>query len=190
MADIKDENIEQIEEKVDEPIEKKEEAKTFTQDEVNSMITKRIEREKKNAEIEKEEAKRLAKMSEADRQQAEFEIDKAKFAEERKQFQRENLELQVVRELSTKSLPVEFSKYLIGKDAETCMTNIKEFDTKWQQAIATAVEDRLKGKTPKIGGGNLAIVNPWSTATMNLTEQGKIYKENPELAKTLMASRK
>ena len=184
MEDIKDENIEETEAKVDEPI--KEEVKTFTQEEVNSMITKRIEREKKNAEIEKEEAKRLAKMSEADRQQAEFEAEKSKFAEERKLYQREKLELQVVKELSTKSLPAEFSKYLIGEDAETCMSNIKEFENKWSQAIANEVDARLRGNTPKSGSGNTPTVNPWKEGQINLTAQGKIWKENPELARTLM----
>ena len=192
MEDIKkDENIEKIE-KVDEPIIGKVEEKplTFTQIELDNLINKRLERASKKAEIEKEEAKRLAKMSEAERQQAEFENEKASFAEERKQYQKEKLELQVVKELGTKGLPTEFSKYLIGEDAEICMSNIKEFDTKWQQAIAKAVNEKLKGKTPNVGGGNLAIVNPWNTSTRNLTEQGRIYKENPALAEQLMASSK
>jgi len=190
---IKDENIDVVEDKVDEPvIDTKVEDKplTFTQLELDNLINKRLERASKKAEIAKEEAEKLAKLSEADRQQALFEIDKANFAEERKLYQREKLELQVVKELSTKSLPTEFSKYLIGEDAETCMTNIKEFETKWQQAMATAIDLKIRGKTPVSGGGTLAIVNPWSTATFNLSAQGKIATENPALAAQLEASSK
>ena len=136
--------------------------------------------------IEKEEATKLAKMSESDRQIALFEAEKSKFAEERKLYQREKLELQVVKELSTKSLPAEFSKYLIGEDAETCMSNIKEFDLHWQQAIANVVDARLRGSTPKGGSGNVPTVNPWKEGQINLTQQGKIWRENHELARTLM----
>jgi hypothetical protein len=47
----------------------------------------------------------------------------------------------------------------------------------------------LKGKEPNnIGGSSLTTKNPWSKDNFNLTEQGRILKENPELAKQLMAS--
>ena len=190
-TDIKDTNIEVNEDiKVDEPIEtpKVEEPKplTFTQAELDTLINKRLDRASKKADAEKQEAEKLAKMSEADRQQALFDTEKANFAEERKLYQREKLELQVVKELSTKSLPTEFSKYLIGEDAETCMSNIKEFDLHWQQAIANVVDARLRGSTPKGGSGNVPTVNPWKEGQINLTQQGKIWRENHELARTLM----
>ena len=190
-TDIKDTNIEVNEDiKVDEPIEtpKAEEPKplTFTQVELDTLINKRLDRASKKAGEEKAEAEKLAKMSEADRQIALFEAEKVSFAEERKLYQREKLELQVVKELSTKSLPTEFSKYLIGEDAETCMSNIKEFDLHWQQAIANVVDARLRGNTPKSGSGNVPTVNPWKEGQINLTQQGKIWRENHELARTLM----
>jgi hypothetical protein len=51
---------------------------------------------------------------------------------------------------------------------------------------------QLKGATPadgrdSAGGG---IKNPWAKETFNLTEQGRIMRENPELAKQLMAAAK
>jgi len=190
MADvIKDENIDTTETVVDEPIVETVVEKTFTQDEMNVIIADRIKREKKNAEIEKEEAKRLAKMSESERKTAEFEIEKANFAEERKLYQREKLELQVVKELSTKSLPTEFSKYLIGEDAETCMTNIKEFETKWQQAMAAAIDIKLRGKTPSNGGQSISV-NPYKKESYSLTQQSIMEKNDPTLAAQLRAATK
>ncbi len=48
---------------------------------------------------------------------------------------------------------------------------------------------KFKGAKPGEGGagstGSGGIVNPWSKDHWNLTEQGRIIKEDPELAKTL-----
>jgi len=185
IEDVKGEDIKVDEPKVDEP-----KLISMTQIELDAMINKRLERQSKKATEEKVEAEKLAKMSETERQQSLFETEKASFAEERKEYEKQKLELQVVKELGIKELDTTFSKYLIGEDAETCMSNIKEFDLIFKQAVAKAVDEKLKGKTPLVGGGNLAIVNPWNTSTRNLTEQGRIYKENPALAEQLMASSK
>ena len=176
--------------KVDEPKildTKVEEPKTLTmtQAELDALITKRLERASKKAGEEKVEAEKLAKMSETERQQALFETEKASFAEERKLYRREKLELQVVKELSTKSLPTEFSKYLIGEDAETCMSNIKEFDLHWQQAIANALDGKLRGNTPKTGSGKVDGVSKEDFANMGYKEKSKMFNENQELYKEL-----
>jgi uncharacterized membrane-anchored protein YjiN (DUF445 family) len=127
--------------------------KLFTQEELDKIIEKRLARALKKAEEEKIEAERLAKMSEAERQQALFDKEKAKFEEERKQYQREKMELEVMKQMSSKGLPVEFSKYLIADDAETALNNIKIFEAEWQKAIEKAVNEKLKGSTPKAGSG-------------------------------------
>lgn len=190
MENIKDTNIEVNEDiKVEEPIEtpKVEEPKplTFTQAELDTLINKRLDRASKKAGEEKAEAEKLAKMSESDRQIALFEAEKATFAEERKLYQKEKLELQVVRELSTKSLPTDFSKYLIGEDADTCMANIKEFENKWSQAIANAVDARLRGKTPTSGTGQVISTSKDDFNKMTYKEKSKMYTENQELYKEL-----
>ena len=190
MEDIKDTNIGANEDiKVDEPIEtpKVEEVKplTFTQAELDTLINKRLDRASKKADAEKQEAEKLAKMSEAERQQALFDTEKANFAEERKQYQKEKLELQVVRELSTKSLPTDFSKYLIGEDADICMANIKEFESKWSQAITNAVDARLRGKTPASGTGQVISTSKDDFNKMTYKEKSKMYTENQELYKEL-----
>ena len=43
---------------------------------------------------------------------------------------------------------------------------------------------------PEEGKGEYKGKNPWSKDTFNLTEQGKILKENPELAKVLQSQAK
>ncbi|BDR72642.1 hypothetical protein K144316041_13500 [Clostridium tetani] len=119
--------------------------KTFTQEDLEKIISKRLERERKKADEEKAEAERLAKMSAEERAKAEFEKEKRKFEEERKSFQKQQLELEVIKELTNKNLPTDFSKYLIAENAETCMENIKTFETEFSDAIEKAVQERLKG---------------------------------------------
>ena len=191
MEDIRETDIDvNSDTEVDEPAKapKTEESKplTFTQDELDTLINKRLDRASKKASEEKAEAEKLAKMSEADRQLALFEAEKVSFAEERKLYQKEKLELQVVKELSTKSLPTVFSRYLIGEDADTCMLNIKEFENKWSQAIANAVDERLKGKTPTSGTGQIASTTKEDFNKMTYKEKSKMFLENQELYKELI----
>jgi predicted nuclease with TOPRIM domain len=52
-------------------------------------------------------------------------------------------------------------------------------------------EWKIVGKPPGKGGSNPdpdTKNNPWKRDSINLTEQGRILRENPELAKTLKAS--
>ena len=135
--------------------------KTFTQEEVDSLIQKRLDRALKKAQEEKEEAEKLAKMSEAERQKALFEKEKAEFEEERKKYQREKLELEVTKQLNSKGLPIEFGSYLLGENAEDSFNRIKNFEVKWQQALEKAINERLKGNTPKVATINTKVDDPF-----------------------------
>lgn len=192
MENITDTNIDaKVEDtKVDESkiSDTKVEDKKFlqiTQEDLDEIITKRLERASKKAEEVKAEAEKLASMSTEERFKAEFDKEKATFAEERKQYQIEKLELQVVRELSTKGLPTEFSRYLIGTDAETCMSNIKEFDLHWQQALANALDGKLRGNTPKTGSGKIEGLTKEEFNKMGYKERVEFKTNNEELYKEL-----
>ena len=71
------------------------EVKTFTQDEVNKMIEKRLAREKKDLaaqiEREREESAKLAKMSESERQKAILEKQMKEFEQMNAAFEKEKL---------------------------------------------------------------------------------------------------
>ena len=173
--------------------ETKEEVKTFTQEEVNTMITKRLEREKKNAEAEKAEAEKLAKLSESDRQKAIFDKQSKELEESKLSFQNERLKFEAVKIMTDKQVPISFIDMLVAKDAETTYTNIDTFKSNFDKAVQKAVEERFKsgGREPNNnqGSGN-GGVNPWKSETFNLTKQGEILKQNPELAKSLMNNAK
>ena len=128
------------------------EVKTFTQDEVNKMIEKRLAREKKDLaaqiEREREESAKLAKMSESERQKAILEKQMKEFEEMKAAFEKEKLLNETSKQLAQNNLPVEFAEYLITKDAESTFNNINTFKEKWNAALEAALDERMKGKSP------------------------------------------
>ncbi len=92
-----------------------------------------------------------------------------------------------------KGLPVDLVAYFVGQDEESTTNNLTALENIWQQNIQKAVEEKFKesGRAPNAGGGGTeAKINPWKKETFNLTEQGRILRDNPELAKQLQAQAK
>lgn len=92
--------------------------------------------------------------------------------------------------LAEKKMPSQLINFILANDEEKIEANI----TLFEQIIQPLVDEKVKEKlgessyTPPDGGGMPKIKNPWSKGQINLTEQAKILKENPTLAKQLMAS--
>ena len=130
-----------------EPVEK-----TFTQEEVNKIIEKRLAREKKDLaaqiEREREESAKLADMSESERQKVIFEKQKQEFEEMKAAFEKEKLLNETSKHLAQNNLPVEFAEYLMTKDAKSTFNNINTFKEKWNVALENALNERMKGKSP------------------------------------------
>ena len=180
---IKDENIDTTVEVVDEPIVETVVEKTFTQDEMNVIIADRIKREKKNAEIEKEEAKRLAKLSVEEQQNALYEKRES-------DIKKREMQQDVKDVLISQGLDLCFLKHFTSDDIDVVTEGAKELKLNIQREAQKIVEIKLRGKTPSNGNGQVISNNPWKEGQINLTEQGRIYTENPALAKQLMASSK
>ena len=169
-------------------VETKEEVKKleFTQEELDNLISKRLEREKKKAQAEREEAEKLAKMSEAEKQQTLFEKKVKEFEDMKKKYELEKMELEVIKQLSSKNLPTQFSKYLLNEDAETSFNNIKEFEVEWQKAIEQAIDTRLKGKTPQVGVVTNTTITKEQFNKLGFLEKQKFATDYPEAYKSFM----
>ena len=102
-------------------------------------------------ESEKAEAARLAKLTADQREKELFEKQKQEFESQQKAFQREKLLNATMLELQKESLPVNFADYIVADTVEQIAENIKTFKSAWQDALQKAVDDRLKGNTPKSG---------------------------------------
>ena len=171
-------------------VKAKEEVKTFTQEEVDKMISKRLQRERKDieAKIEKErlEAEELAKLSEADRQRKLFEKQVAEFEETKKAFENEKLLNETSKQLASKNLPIEFAEMLKGNDAESTFENIKVFEEKFNAALEVKVNERLKGNVPKVATTQSNNgVKKEDFKKLNMAQRLKLKNENPSLYEEL-----
>lgn len=163
--------------------------KTFTQEELEKILEKRLAREKKNLaekiEAERQEAEKLAKMSEREKQQALLDKREKALAEREAALEKANLLNETTKQLSSKNLPIEFADYLIADDAENTFNRISEFESKWNTALEIAVNERLKGNVPaasthKATGSALTVE---AIKNMSAPEIQKRWKEVQEVLK-------
>jgi restriction endonuclease Mrr len=141
-----------------EPVEQE---KTFTQAELDSIIEKRLNKERakweKKVKEEADEAARLAQMSEAEKQEAlfnkrvqEFEEREAAFNAAQEALSREKMLNETNKQLVSRGLPLDFADKLMANTAEDTLANIDAFEKSWQAAINNAVDSKIKGSTPTI----------------------------------------
>lgn len=131
-------------------------SKTFSQDEVNDIIAKRVN--EINAKNEEKTAKaiqdaladyeRKAKLSDEEKNREEQEKLKAELANKDRDLRiRENrVEARII--LQEKSMPDVFAEYVVTDDLETTKANIDRFEKTWNEALSKAVDQKMAGKTP------------------------------------------
>lgn len=181
-----------------------EEEKTYTQEELDKLLQSEADRrvsealktaqEKWERELEEKlkkervEAEELVKLSVEEREKALLEKQQKEIEKRERALQMRELELKTIDILQEKKLPLQFKEFILGKDENETNQKIDKFQNLWQEAIQREIDERLKGKSPQQIDDKKDIVNPWAKETFNLTEQGRIYKEDPELAEKLKAA--
>lgn len=170
-------------------VKAKEEVKTFTQEELDRIVAKRVARAKKDIEVqieaERKQAEELAKLSEQEKASKLLEIKEKELEEKVRAFENEKLLNETSKQLASKNLPIEFAEMLKGNDAETTFENIKVFEEKFNAALEVKVNERLKGNIPKTGTIAGGTVNPYDKKTWSLTKQMELEMNNPALAEQL-----
>jgi hypothetical protein len=167
------------------------EVKTFTQEEVNEMISKRLQRERKDIEAkieaERKEAEELAKLSEQEKQKKLFEKQVKEFEETKRAFENERLLNETSKQLASKNLPIEFAEMLKGNDAESTFENIKLFEAKFNESVEKVVTERLRGNVPKTTTTpNIASITKEQFNKMGYNSRVELKKNNPEQYSQLM----
>lgn len=152
-----------------------------------SALEKKQKEWEQKLEQEKQEAERLAKLSAKERQEEELTIREKEIDKRIKELEQRELKADAISDLKDKGLPADFADFLLANDAEGTLANINAFKTAFDEAVNEAVKEKLRQDTPKTGGGFGATKNPFSKEHFNLTEQGRLLKEEPELYRQLKA---
>lgn len=129
---------------------------------------------------------------EADPKDTELANMKAEIEQMKKEKLRETLANKALKFANEKKLPVDLIDFVIGTDEETTKQNLDTLAAIFSKHDEALKAQILKDNTyiPPTGGGADTTENPWSKEHYNLTMQGKLLRENPELAKKYRAEAK
>lgn len=197
-----EENQETQEELNENGQEEETEQKTFTEEEFHKAlqketdraVTKALETNKQKLEAEfqarleaeKEEVVNTANMTAEEKAKAEFEAQKAEWEKEKSEFEKQKLELSTTKKMNSEGLPTDFASLVIGADEEETDSNIEMFKSHWQKALEEAVNNRLKGATPKAGNSKpSAVMTKEEFGKLGYKDRNKLLEKDPELMKKL-----
>lgn len=131
--------------------------KQFSQEEVNRLISERVEREKKKFESTLEnrlsEAEKLAKMNAEQKAQYEKEQTEKKLAEREAKITQRELVAQAKENFAAKGLPLELAGCGVYTDAEACQKSLDAVEKAFNVAVEKAVNERMRGTPPKAANG-------------------------------------
>lgn len=157
-------------------------AKTFTQDEVNKIVSQRLERQKEQLKAKEDEAKKLSRMNAE--QKANYELEKAnKRAEEAAaklaRYEMRDSAKQMLADGGFNNADNDLLDLVVTDTAESTQANVNVLLT----AIEAIREDErnklLAGKTPKVGGKEIKPVSAQELLKMSTAERVKFQRENP-----------
>lgn len=157
-------------------------AKTFTQDEVNKIVSQRLERQKEQLKAKEDEAKKLSRMNAE--QKANYELEKAnKRAEEAAaklaRYEMRDSAKQMLADGGFNNADNGLLDLVVTDTAESTQANVNVLLT----AIEAIREDErnklLAGKTPKVGGKEIKPVSAHELIKMSTAERVKFQRENP-----------
>ena len=109
------------------------------------------------------------------------------------QNQRHDLTAQSIQltDANTLILLAKFDRSKLSIAEDSTVLGVDEQLTALKEQYKDLFKPDLKGREPNNTGGTPpGVKNPWSKEHFNLTEQGRILRENPELAKQLMTAAK
>ena len=129
-------------EKVNEVVK---EEKTFTQAELDKILNKKFAQWQKKTEEAKAEAERKAKLTEAEK----LAEERKEFEAMKKQFEYEQRVNSTSKVLASNNLPIEFADFLIAENDEATTQRVDLFKNAFNEALEKALNERLKGNTPK-----------------------------------------
>jgi PAB1-binding protein PBP1 len=133
------------------------EPKTFTQEELNETLSKRLAKEQEKSEKRtqemlnkaRQEWETEAKLSEEEREQKAREKRESELEEKNRELIIRENKLDAIEKLDELEIPIKFVDLLVSEDKDTMEARIESFAKEWNEAIAQEVKRQLAGDTPK-----------------------------------------
>lgn len=166
------------------PEEQQPQEKTFTQEEVDKMVQKRMARydrdHQKEIDDAKSEAVKYAKMNKDEKQKHDLEkaqADAKQAREDLARYQLRDATRQAIIDGGYTPTDDDLDMIVAG-DAETTKNNTQSFLAMVERIRNSVRDDLLKGSTPK--GGGMPVKKQKSLNDMSLMERVKLRKEDPK----------
>lgn len=157
--------------------------KKYTDEDLDALIEKKFSKWKKAEEKRVSEAARLAEMNA--QQRAEYERDqyKQEIEQLRAESERRKMETTAIEMLGEHGVNVsqKLVSGLVSTDAATTKENISLFAEAFNEAVESAVNDRIKSAPPKKFGGGGALTKEEIFKIENKSERQRAIAENIHL---------
>ena len=127
-----------------------------------------------------EEAKKTAKMTAEQKADYERKQTEAELARREAEITRRELRADAVEKLAEKNLPTSLADTLDYSDAETCAKSFQAVETAFRQAVEAAVNDRLRGESPKTGKEPAAVTKE-QFAVMSYAQRAELFEKDRKL---------
>lgn len=187
-----DEKVTQVEGSANEALTTevgKENAKTYTEEEVQALLQREADRrvssalkkQQKEFENKMAEADRLKAMDDNQRKEYEYNQKLQELEQREKDFAVAQNKLEATKVMANRGLPVEFVDYIVAEDAETMLENINVFERAFKSAVSDAVSKKISNPSPKQGAAQQTGMTREDFKKLNISQQAELYRTNPKL---------
>lgn len=121
---------------------------------INTALTKQKDKYEALMDDRLSEAEKLAKMTKDEKQDYLNKKHEKELADREKAITRRELAAEAKNTLAEKKLPVSLADVLVYTDADSCNKSIEAVEKAFTEAVAAAVEEKLKGGEPIKRGNN------------------------------------
>lgn len=187
-----DEKVTQVEGSANETLTTevgKENAKTYTEEEVQALLQREADRrvssalkkQQKEFENKMAEADRLKAMDDNQRKEYEYNQKLQELEQRERDFAVAQNKLEATKVMANRGLPVEFVDYIVAEDAETMLENINVFERAFKSAVSDAVSKKISNPSPKQGAAQQTGMTREDFKKLNISQQAELYRTNPKL---------
>ena len=175
--------------------------KTFSQEDVNNIVEKRLAKERNKLEKQwqekfnaLEESIKLSQMSETEKVEHEYnkriqaleEREKA-LQEKENAYNRQQYHNEIASQLQAKGLPTDMADLLVGFDAETVASKISSMEQSFNTQINSSIEAKIKASA-NVPTTPVKEAKPLTLADINNMTPQEIKAHKSEVEKVLLNS--